>query len=252
MVELQFRTLLNGNTYGTGTFSYNGQFAPVTILHQGDLTAFTYEDPIVGKLNLSNLANFDFVYQSVDNICSFNIIVASPDRLRSLTAGPSQPHRLGPGTSANTGKPQSQGVQLEWPRMVASPPTPPPVPSSGEFDVPLTSLEGIEFVNKFGKKGVFTFSASGSWKADPKWDWYCTPPGVPNSPYQKYMKYPNNTTFALLAVNKQTDKVLAEVGSEATLTLEPGQILSFKVNDLPACYGDNTGKITIRWSFKPI
>jgi hypothetical protein len=160
VVELQFRTLLNGQTFGTGTFSYNGQYAPVTILHQGDLISFTYQDEIVGAFDLSHLANFDFVYQSVDNICAFNIIVASADRTRSLTAGPAQPHLTRPGTSADVAKPRSQVVELEWPTPKTSPLTPPPPPLFGQFDVISTSEIGYNFTNPWGWDMTFTFTPS--------------------------------------------------------------------------------------------
>jgi uncharacterized protein YjbI with pentapeptide repeats len=145
-IELKFRTLLNGNTYGTGGFSYEGQYAPGTILHQGDLKSFTYEDPIVGQLTLSDLSNFDFVYQSTNTTCAFNIVVASPDRTRSLTAGPAQPNLTRPGTSANTAKPQSQIVELEWPTPVNN--TTPANPStSGTSTTPSNGSNGANGSN---------------------------------------------------------------------------------------------------------
>ncbi|CAD0231882.1 MULTISPECIES: hypothetical protein [Planktothrix] len=270
IVELQFRTLLNGQTFGTGTFSYNGQYAPVTILHQGDLISFTYQDEIVGSLDLSHLANFDFVYQSVDNICAFNIVVASADRTRSLTAGPAQPHLTRPGTSADVAKPRSQVVELEWPTPKTSPltppptpvpteiptppptpvpteiPTPPPIELYGEFDVVSTSETGYNFTNISGWDMTFTFTPSGEWKPAYFLPYY-NAAGSPGFPYQQYMVYPQQTSFALLAIDLQTNTVLAEVTGPTQLEIKPGQTIAFRINDVVGCYTDNYGTLTVQW-----
>ena len=61
------------------------------------------------------------------------------------------------------------------------------------------------------------------------------------------MKYPNNNSFALLAVDVETNTVLAELGSETTLVLKPSQTITFVVNDIPGNdgYQDNTGHLSV-------
>jgi NAD(P)H-nitrite reductase large subunit len=76
----------------------------------------------------------------------------------------------------------------------------------------------------------------------------CTSAGIKDFKYQDVMKYPNNTSFALLAVNKQTGAVVAEVGQETTLVVKAGETLIFILNDVPGCYCDNTSAITVNWS----
>lgn len=125
-------------------------------------------------------------------------------------------------------------------------PSPAPVPVTGKFEIPLTSQEGIDFTNTNSTEISFTFSPSGNWK--PATWLECNAAGITNFPYQINMKYPNNTSFSLLAVQKESNTVVAEVGGNTVITLKPGETLSFKVNDLPACYYDNTGNITVTWS----
>jgi hypothetical protein len=148
-----------------------------------------------------------------------------------------------------------QGDNQKWNFEVISP----PVPTSGQFQVPTNSITGFEFSNKLSKDSSYKFTPSGTWK--PKADIPdCTAAGLKGfgpeiqtplsealKPYQENLKYPNNTTFALLAVNKTTGKVI-EVSQETTIILKPGETLTFLVNDFTPNYGDNTGTLTVKWS----
>jgi hypothetical protein len=138
-------------------------------------------------------------------------------------------------------------------------PTPPPTPTTGEFQVSTNSATGFGFTNSQTKEISYKFTPSGTWK--PKTDIPdCTAAGLKGfgpeiqtplsealKPYQENLKYLNNTTFALLAVNKTTGKVI-EVGQETTIVLKPGETLTFLVNDFTPNYGDNTGTLTVKWS----
>ena len=138
-------------------------------------------------------------------------------------------------------------------------PLKPAAPTTGEFQIPTTSINGVEFTNKLTKDSSYKFTPSGTWK--PKSDIPdCTAAGVKGfapelqapylealKPYQQYLKYQNNTYFALVAVNKTTG-VVTEVGQETTIVLKPGETLTFVVNDLTVNYADNTGTLTVKWA----
>jgi hypothetical protein len=139
------------------------------------------------------------------------------------------------------------------------PVTQPAEPTTGQFQVPTNSVTGFEFTNKLTKEATYKFTPSGTWK--PKADIPdCTAAGLKGfapeiqtplsealKQFQENLKYPNNTTFALLAVNKTTGNV-SEVGKETTIVLKPGETLTFLVNDFTPNYGDNTGTLTVKWS----
>lgn len=119
---------------------------------------------------------------------------------------------------------------------------------SGQFQVPLTSITGTDFINTYGAPLTYTFSASGNWKPAPWAD--CTLDGWKDFSFQCSMQYPDSNSFALLAVKKPNHQVVAVGGSEFTIVLQPDEILTFLVNDIPSCYDDNTGSIVVSWSAK--
>ncbi|MEY3868438.1 MAG: hypothetical protein RLZZ338_2329 [Cyanobacteriota bacterium] len=122
-----------------------------------------------------------------------------------------------------------------------------PIILDGQLEIPCNSDTGVEFTNDQSKDVTFKFTPSGSFSvAEFLPD--CTAAGIKDFKYQGVMKYPNNTSFALLAVNKQTGAVVAEVGEETTLVMKPGETLIFILNDVPGCYYDNTSTITVKWS----
>ncbi|MFB2972655.1 hypothetical protein ACE1CD_27155 [Aerosakkonema sp. BLCC-F183] len=132
-------------------------------------------------------------------------------------------------------------------------------PTTGEFEVPTNSDAGVEFTNSQTKDISYKFTPSGTWK--PKADIPdCTAAGLKGFPpeiqtplneglkaFEQYLKYPKNTTFALLAVNKTTGAV-TEVGQETTIVLKANETLTFLVNDFTPNYGDNTGILTVKFS----
>ncbi|WP_017715114.1 LamG domain-containing protein [Kamptonema formosum] len=135
----------------------------------------------------------------------------------------------------------------------------------GQFEVPATSEAGVEFSNTQSAEVSYTFTPTGTWTPNannPSLSG-CTAAGVTSYPPEiqkgildvvpgglgQYMKYPKNTPFALLAVNKATGAAVAEVGKQTTIPVKPGETLVFVVNDVPAAgYSDNTGSITVKWS----
>jgi Concanavalin A-like lectin/glucanases superfamily len=126
-----------------------------------------------------------------------------------------------------------------------APPSPPEKTTT--FDVDIKSPSGTPFKNGFAQEVSFKISATGTWKPA-NWEGVnCTAAGWEGFEYQKLMKYPNNNSFALLAVDVETNTVLAELGSEITLLLKPGQTISFIVNDIPDNdgYQDNTGHLSV-------
>ncbi|WP_254173084.1 LamG domain-containing protein [Planktothrix pseudagardhii] len=126
-----------------------------------------------------------------------------------------------------------------------SPFTTPQPEKTKTFDVDINSTSGTPFKNDFQQEVSFKISATGTWKPATWAD--CTPAGWPGFEYQSQMKYPNNTSFALLVVDADTNTVLAELGSEITLVLKPSQTITFVVNDVPVNdgYQDNTGHLSI-------
>jgi matrix metalloproteinase-14 (membrane-inserted) len=131
--------------------------------------------------------------------------------------------------------------------------------TTGEFQIPTNSITGVEFTNKLSKDSSYKFTPSGTWK--PQSDVpECNAAGLKGfspeiqtplsaglAPYQQHLKYPNNTFFALLAVDKTTGAV-TEVGKETTIVLKSGQTLTFVVNDFPTAYENNTGTLAVKWS----
>lgn len=106
-----FRTLANGETYGRGFFEYPDALGKEPGTQVTSVTRFYYSAPDTGELN--EVQNIHFVIGVHENISQLNLVAASPDRLRSLVAGPAQPHRLGPVSGG-------AGLQLEWPHEVSS------------------------------------------------------------------------------------------------------------------------------------
>ncbi|MBW4491614.1 MAG: LamG domain-containing protein [Oscillatoria princeps RMCB-10] len=133
---------------------------------------------------------------------------------------------------------------------------------TGQFEVPSTSETGTDFTNTQSTEVVYTFSASGTWTPDvnnPSLQ-QCGTEGLasldpavqaaltqgwPDLP--KYMKYPNNTPFALVAENLKTGATTT-VGKKATIVLKPGETLRFVLNDVSWGYPDNKGSVKVSWS----
>ncbi len=118
----------------------------------------------------------------------------------------------------------------------------------GQIEIPCNSDTGVEFTNTEGSDVTFKFTPSSNEFKVASYDVKPTAAGIKDFPYKSVMKYPNNTSFALLAVSKQTGAVLAEVGQETTLVLKPGETVIFILNDGPQYYSDNIGSITVKWS----
>lgn len=117
----------------------------------------------------------------------------------------------------------------------------------GQIEIPSSSDTGVEFTNTQSSDVTFKLTPSGTFSPAsflPE----CTAAGMKEFTEQNLMKYPQNTSFALLAVNKQTGAVVAEVGQETTLVVKPGETLIFIINDVPGCYSDNIGTLTVKWS----
>ena len=106
-----FHTLANRETYGRGFFEYPDSLGKGPGTAVTSVTRFHYSAPDTGELN--EVQNIHFVIGVHENVSQLNLVAASPDRLRSLVAGPAQPHRLGPVSGG-------AGLQLEWPREVSS------------------------------------------------------------------------------------------------------------------------------------
>ncbi len=121
--------------------------------------------------------------------------------------------------------------------------------SKGKFEVPGILEAGIEFTNNHSKQLNFIFSPSGTWDCNPTTNPTVTAAGVPSANASGFT-YPKNTPLALLAINKQTSSVAAEVGTTKTIRLNPGETLIFKMNDSPNGYYNNAGVITVNWSIQ--
>jgi len=128
------------------------------------------------------------------------------------------------------------------------------IPRNGELTVDPKLHEESEIVAKITndstKEVTYTFVPSGKWQAGSGFP-ECGPEGFDkiSDEYQPHLKYPNNTPFCLLAVNKKTG-VVTEVKKETTIVVKPGETLQFLVNDFPIHYKDNTGELTVKWSVK--
>ncbi|MBE9143639.1 LamG domain-containing protein [Planktothrix mougeotii] len=131
-------------------------------------------------------------------------------------------------------------------QLINNPPFITPQPEKTKtINVDINSASGTPFKNDFQQEVSFKISATGTWKPSTWAD--CTPAGWPGFEYQNQMKYPSNTSFALLVVDAETNTVLAELGNEITLVLKPSQTITFVVNDVPVNdgYQDNTGHLSI-------
>src|SRR5512136_717020 len=126
--------------------------------------------------------------------------------------------------------------------------------ASKQFQVPGTAEGGFEFTNTQPAEVTYTFTPTGTWTPNvnnPSLSG-CTAAGVKGYPPEiqkgildvvpgglgQYMKYPNNTPFALLAINKATGAVVAEVSQATTIPMKPGETLVFVLNDMWGGYSD--------------
>ncbi len=116
----------------------------------------------------------------------------------------------------------------------------------GTFQVPAISVNGVPVTNKRSSAVEVTFSAQGLWTYQKGIEFF-SPGGIPNYWLQSQLQYPELTAFSLVAVNKQTNQAM-EIGSGKTLSIQPGEVWLFKMNDAVNGYGDNDGIITVKWS----
>lgn len=93
----------DGTVYGKGCFSYQGEEEPINIAHiigdQGEgtqLTAFHYNDPLVGSLDLAQLLSLNFTSGDDSTPSRFTINAANvPADSVALAAGVATPDKLG-------------------------------------------------------------------------------------------------------------------------------------------------------------
>ena len=93
----------DGSIYGKGCFSYQGEEEPIDIAHiigeQGEgtkLTAFHYNDPLVGSLNLEQLLSLNFISGDDIGPSRFTLNAANvPDDNIALAGGIATPEQLG-------------------------------------------------------------------------------------------------------------------------------------------------------------
>ncbi|MGB0385044.1 MAG: ferritin-like domain-containing protein, partial [Ardenticatenaceae bacterium] len=111
---------------------------------------------------------------------------------------------------------------------------------SNQFYVDSSEENGTIFTNDQQNEVSVTFTASGTWNTGSK---YSYGPEGKVGRRSKDAPYPNNTLYALLAVNSNNE-VVGE-GASIILTLQPDESVRFVVNDTH--YPNNSGQLTVDW-----
>jgi len=111
---------------------------------------------------------------------------------------------------------------------------------SNQFYVDSSEANGTIFTNDQQSAVSVTFTASGTWNTGSRIDY--GPEGKVGT-RSKNAPYPNNTLYALLAVNSNNE-VVGE-GANISLTLEANENVRFVVNDTH--YPNNRGQLTVDW-----
>ncbi|MGB0385047.1 MAG: LodA/GoxA family CTQ-dependent oxidase [Ardenticatenaceae bacterium] len=111
---------------------------------------------------------------------------------------------------------------------------------SNQFFVDSSEENGTIFTNDQQNEVSVTFTASGTWNTGSKIDY--GPEGKVGTK-NKNAAYPNNTLYALLAVNSNNE-VVGE-GASVSLSLEANESVRFVLNDTH--YPNNRGQLTVDW-----
>lgn len=230
-------------------FSPSGMWShgPDTLYPATGMQNYPYQE------QMTHLQSTSFALLAVDK--QSNNVLAEVGTEQTIRLQPGQTLRFKMNDASGAYENNLGKIIINWSATEPSEVTPPlticpPVSPvlEGQFQVPVTAPQGIDFSNTTGVAKSYTFRPSGNWKPAAWAD--CTAAGWKDFAYQWSMQYPNQNSFALLAVNKQTNTVVAELAVEMTIVLKPGETLTFLVNDLPSCYDDNIGNLIINWSAK--
>lgn len=117
--------------------------------------------------------------------------------------------------------------------------------TSGNFTIDARS-DATTFENRSDQAATFVFKAQGQWSFAPAAQLF-GPAGV-NAPAPTGYVLPGANSFELVA--KRGDKTYTHVGDGVELTLKPGEVISFVMNDLAGGLADNRGSIKVEWTKK--
>jgi hypothetical protein len=140
-VTYNFRSVLNNNTYGTGSFSYDsslGVGVGTNITNIASLISFSYSDPTAGSFTKTNLGSFQFVIGTTPTTSAFAFVTQSADGLRSFTGGVVDANNVGGlSTSDNLSvRPrQTTNPSLRFPTLATAIPTPALLPGLVGFGI---------------------------------------------------------------------------------------------------------------------
>ncbi|MBW4496625.1 MAG: pentapeptide repeat-containing protein [Oscillatoria princeps RMCB-10] len=130
----------------------------------------------------------------------------------------------------------------------------PPVLDSGSFDVEAKNPAGVKFTNPINGDISIIFTPSGKWSAAAAGSIFaCTASGLVGDTFKVYQNnspYPQYNLGSLVAASAES-KVATLIDTEKRIRVKPNETLTFMMNDDKACYGDNTGSLTVSWKAIP-
>lgn len=117
-------------------------------------------------------------------------------------------------------------------------------PPHGSFTVSATLDSGVMFQNRAPEQHRFEFSATGLWSfaaaAGMLGPSGADTPAGPNYPL------PGGRSFALVA--RRSSGAAEFVGAKASITLAPGEVLYFMMNEASGAFADNRDQLVVNWS----
>jgi hypothetical protein len=119
--------------------------------------------------------------------------------------------------------------------------------TSGNFAVDARAEENaVTFENRTGQSAIFSFSAKGEWSFAPTGR-FLGPNGSDEPLASEYI-LPRAPRFSLIV--KRADATYEFIGTQAELTLNNGESVSFLMNDIVNGASDNRGSLNISWNKK--
>jgi hypothetical protein len=114
----------------------------------------------------------------------------------------------------------------------------------GTFTVDAKTERGTLFENKSTKEQTITLIAKGEWSFAPAAGMVGAD-GAAAIAAANFL-LPGTSSFALIV--KRGDGTFEKVGAKSTLTLKPGEIVYFMMNELRGGFADNRGSLSVSWA----
>lgn len=113
----------------------------------------------------------------------------------------------------------------------------------GVFTVEAKSNPGVTFQNG-PDVATFEFEAKGQWSFAVNAG--VLGPGGGDAPAGPEYLLPGSRSFALVAARDNGSVEFA--GDRYEVRLNPKEVIAFSMNEVPGCFGDNRGSLTVKWA----